>query len=88
MAVMPRLARELSQPIRPSAFIEIVGPEVIGRIQHGPELIRAVAETRELTICGHEKPCPPDKPLVLFKWCDRQCAQVGDVVQFSLRYTF
>jgi len=80
------LARELSQPVHLSGLAELVGPVVIGRIQNGPELVQAVAETRELTVCC-EKPCPPDKPLVLFKWCDRQCAQVGDVVQFNLRYT-
>ena len=32
-------------------------------------------------------PPPPDKPLALHKWADRQAAQVGDVVTFFLKYS-
>ncbi len=30
---------------------------------------------------------PPDRPLLLCKWADKQSAQVGDVVTFYLKYT-
>jgi uncharacterized repeat protein (TIGR01451 family) len=63
------------------------GPAIIGRIEGAPELVRATAEVRDITVCCNEPPCPPDKPLHLFKWADRQCAEVGDVVTFTLKYS-
>jgi len=53
------------------------GALVIGR-QHGEAVVGAVVQ----------KPCPlPDRPLILCKTVDKQSAQVGDVVTFSLKYT-
>jgi uncharacterized repeat protein (TIGR01451 family) len=63
-----------------------VGPSVVGRVEAGPQVIRATAEVRDFTACCGE-PCIPDKPLHLLKWADRQSAQIGDVVTFTLKYT-
>jgi uncharacterized repeat protein (TIGR01451 family) len=60
---------------------------VVGRVEAGPRIVQVEAETRDLTVCCNEVPCPPDKPLVLIKCADRQSAQVGDVVTFMLKYS-
>ncbi|HXG10469.1 MAG TPA: hypothetical protein VNK04_11970 [Gemmataceae bacterium] len=80
------LARELSAAKGTQEVIQTQGPAVIGRVK-GLEVIGSVVATRELTVCCNEPPCPPDKPLVLFKWADAQTAQVGDVVTFYLKYS-
>lgn len=80
------LARLLSQPYGTRAVDQVVpGPSVIGRVE-GTNVVATVQETRDVTVCCKE-PLPPDKPLVLFKWVDRQAAQVGDVVTFYLKYS-
>src|SRR3954462_5600998 len=63
------------------------GTAVVGRTEGGPEVVRATAEVRDITVCCNEAPIPPDRPLRLFKWADRQAAQIGDVVTFSLKYS-
>jgi uncharacterized repeat protein (TIGR01451 family) len=80
------LARELSQREGVRENDQVVGTAVVARVQGGPEVVSAVAETRELTICCNEVPHLPEKPLVLFKCADRPCAKVGDIVTFTLRY--
>ena len=50
--------------------------------------IEGVVETRDFTcLCEKPEPVAPDKPLVLCKWADKESAQVGDVVTFTLKYT-
>jgi uncharacterized repeat protein (TIGR01451 family) len=61
--------------------------EVAARVVGGPEVVKGRVETRDLTVCCEEVPCLPDKPLVLVKCADRHSAQVGDVVEFTLRYS-
>jgi uncharacterized repeat protein (TIGR01451 family) len=61
--------------------------EVAARVVGGPEVVKGSVETRDLTVCNEETPCLPDKPLVLVKCADRHEAQVGDVVEFTLRYS-
>jgi uncharacterized repeat protein (TIGR01451 family) len=68
-------------------FDRLEGTAVVGRVEAGPEVVRATAEVRDVTVCCGEAPVPPDRPLRLFKWADRQAAQVGDVVTFSLKYS-
>jgi uncharacterized repeat protein (TIGR01451 family) len=65
----------------------LAGPVILGHIQNGPEVIIGRAETRDLTVCCDECPCPPDKPLVLVKCADKHAAQPGEVVTFTLRYS-
>jgi uncharacterized repeat protein (TIGR01451 family) len=82
------LARELFRSEAVAGTKQVVTTEVVGRYEGGPEVIKATAETRDLTVCCAEGPIVlPDKPLVLCKWADRQTAQVGDVVTFTLRYS-
>ncbi len=80
-------ARQLSNRINVQGAEQIVGTAVEGRVEAGPQVVRAEAETRDLTVCCNETPCPPDKPLVLIKCADRQSAEVGDVVMFMLKYS-
>jgi uncharacterized repeat protein (TIGR01451 family) len=81
-------ARALSRTETMAGVEQIVGTEVVGRIVGGPEVVKATAETRDLTVCCEHGPIVlPDKPLVLCKWADRHSAQVGDVVTFTLRYS-
>ena len=48
----------------------------------------AEEETRDFTIfCNQPEVSAPDKPLTLFKWADKDAAQVGDVVTMFLRFT-
>jgi uncharacterized repeat protein (TIGR01451 family) len=81
------LARVLSRRESMAGVEQVIGTAVVGRAEGG-QIVKATVETRDLTICCEE--CPiilPDKPLVLCKWADKQAAQVGDVVTFTLRYT-
>jgi len=80
-------ARQLSNRIIVQGAEQVIGTAVEGRVEAGPQVIRAEAETRDLTVCCNEVPCPPDKPLVLIKCADRHSAQVGDVVTFMLKYS-
>jgi uncharacterized repeat protein (TIGR01451 family) len=80
------LVRELSNVVQVQGTEEVIGTHVIGRVE-ALDLVEAMVSTRDITVCCNEKPCPPDKPLCLFKCADRTSAQVGDVVTFSLRYS-
>jgi uncharacterized repeat protein (TIGR01451 family) len=71
------------------ALREVAGEEgtaVVGRVK-GLELIRGVVETRECEAACGEAPLPPGKPLCVYKWADRQEAQIGDVVTFTIKYS-
>jgi uncharacterized repeat protein (TIGR01451 family) len=80
------LALELSRAQGPASLEQVIGPVVVGRVE-GLNVLSSAVETRDFTICCHEAPHPPEKPLVLFKWADAQAAQVGDVVTFHLKYS-
>jgi uncharacterized repeat protein (TIGR01451 family) len=63
------------------------GPQAVGRVE-GVEVFVGAQDTREVLATCHElTPPPPDKPLHLYKWADRQSAKVGDVVTFYLKYS-
>jgi uncharacterized repeat protein (TIGR01451 family) len=62
------------------------GPLVVGRVE-GTNVFSTVAETRDFTATCGEKPQPPDRPIILFKWASAQGAQIGDVVTFFLKYS-
>src|SRR5262249_40284296 len=52
------------------------------------ETVVATGRLKGVEVVGLCQPCPPpDRPLVLCKWADRQAAQVGEVVTFFLKYT-
>jgi uncharacterized repeat protein (TIGR01451 family) len=83
------LARELSLRETISGVEQITGTTVMGRVVGGPDVIKAAAETRDLTLSGEDAGpvVLPDRPLVLTKWADKQTAQAGDMVTFTLRYS-
>jgi uncharacterized repeat protein (TIGR01451 family) len=81
------LARQLSSRENVQVSASVTVTSVVGRIEAGPRIVEAEAETRDLTVCCNEVPCPPDKPLVLIKCADRPSAQIGDVVTFLLKYS-
>ncbi len=88
LARQVELARILSQQQNVVGVEGLQGTIVVARVAAGPEVVRATAETREVTsLCLKELPQAPDKPLCLIKWADRETAQVGDVVTFFLRYS-
>jgi uncharacterized repeat protein (TIGR01451 family) len=70
---------------RPSGIENVVRAEVTGRLE-GPGVVVSAQETGSVT-GALEPPPPPEKPLVLCKSADRQAAQVGDIITFTLRYT-
>jgi uncharacterized repeat protein (TIGR01451 family) len=80
------LALELTKAQRTTSLEQVIGPAVVGRVE-GLSVVSSAVETRDFTVCCHEAPHPPEKPLVLFKWADAQAAQVGDVVTFHLKYS-
>jgi uncharacterized repeat protein (TIGR01451 family) len=80
-------ALELSNASKPSGNEQWIGPAVVGRVEGGPQVVRATAETAELMCVCHEAPHELDKPLYLCKWCDRGAAVPGEVVEFTLHYT-
>jgi uncharacterized repeat protein (TIGR01451 family) len=82
-----QLARELSVMEHLAGTENVIRTSIVARVKGGPEVVTAMVTTRDLTVCCHEAPCPPDKPLALTKCADRGSAQVGDVVTFSLRYS-
>jgi uncharacterized repeat protein (TIGR01451 family) len=81
------LARQLSSRESVQGAASVTGTSVVGRIEAGARIVQAEAETRDLTVCCNEVPCPPDRPLLLIKCADRSSAQVGDVVTFILKYS-
>jgi uncharacterized repeat protein (TIGR01451 family) len=81
------LARQLSNRESVQSSASVAGTSIVGRIEAGARIVQAEAETRDLTVCCNEAPCPPDKPLLLIKCADRLSAQVGDVVTFTLKYS-
>jgi uncharacterized repeat protein (TIGR01451 family) len=86
LARQMELAQQFSTAKRTSTFKGLEGTAVVGRVQ-GLEVASSVAETRDMTVSCNEAPCPPDRPLHLFKWASAQSAQVGDVLTFYLKYS-
>jgi uncharacterized repeat protein (TIGR01451 family) len=70
---------------KPSATVNVEGVAIAAQLQ-SPAVV--LAQLKEETVIGTPVKCPPpDRPLVLCKWADKQQAHIGDVVTFSLRYT-
>jgi uncharacterized repeat protein (TIGR01451 family) len=81
------LAVELSSVSRLLGTEQVIGTAVIGRVEQGTEVFVGTLETRDFSVCCHEAPCTPDKPLLLIKCTDKLAAQVGDIITFTLRYS-
>lgn len=80
-------AKETIGSKRPANTEQVTITSVVGRVESGPQVVTGEVETRDLTVCCHETPTLPEKPLVLVKCADKQAANVGDVITFSLRYS-
>ncbi len=80
-------AKVMSQRTAPTTVAQTMTTAVVGRVE-GLGLYTATLETRDVTaLCSPPPQVLVDKPLHLFKWADRQSAQVGDVVTFYLKYS-
>jgi uncharacterized repeat protein (TIGR01451 family) len=79
-------AQELNAGKGVAKVEQLEGTAVVGRVEGLKQLTSAVA-TLDLTMCCCECPRVPDAPLTLCKWADAQCAQIGDVVTFYLKYS-
>jgi uncharacterized repeat protein (TIGR01451 family) len=79
-------ARELAQEVNVGIQEQITATSVVGRVD-ALHIVEARAEARDFTCLCDEAPHAPDQPLTLCKWADRQAAQVGDVVTFTLKYS-
>lgn len=82
-----KLAFELEGSKKVAQTDQVTRTAVVGRVKGGPEVVTASVHVRDLTVCCNEAPIPPEKPLVLVKCADRSCAEVGDIITFSLRYS-
>ena len=71
---------------RPSVALSIEGLLTVEQMQ---ATVQATGRLMGAEVVGLCLPPgqPPDRPLVLCKWADKQSAHVGDVVTFYLRYT-
>lgn len=82
-----KLALELSSVKHLAGTDQVYHTSIVARVKGAPETITASVSTRDLTVCCAEAPIPPEAPLCLFKCADRNCAKVGDIVTFTLRYS-
>jgi uncharacterized repeat protein (TIGR01451 family) len=82
-----KLAHDFSVVKHLAGTEQVYVTSVVARVEQGPEIISASVTTRDLTVCCNEAPCPPDKPLCLFKCADCTSAKIGDVITFTLKYS-
>ncbi|MFM7150579.1 MAG: hypothetical protein ACKO23_12110 [Gemmataceae bacterium] len=82
-----KLVRELSLVKSLQGVEQITHTSVVARYKDGPQVVSTSLAVREINVCCNEAPIPPDRPLVLFKCADRGCANPGDIVTFTLRYS-
>jgi uncharacterized repeat protein (TIGR01451 family) len=75
----------LNVRLRPSAAETIQGLVINQQLLETVQATGRVLGADVVGVCL--PPGPPDRPLVLCKWADKQAAHVGDVVTFYLRYT-
>ncbi len=80
------LPEVIRQRQRPAAVIEAVGPVIIEQMQN-TGLIIGTQQGQMVIGTIPPKSCVPSCPLHLCKEADKKCAQIGDVVTFTLKYT-
>jgi uncharacterized repeat protein (TIGR01451 family) len=87
LAKQVEFAAQFSGAVKTAGTEQVIGTAVVGIVEGGSRVVSAIAATRDYTVCCNEAPVAPDKPLVLVKCADRSCAQVGDIVTFTLKYS-
>ncbi len=87
LARQMEFARGFSQRTAATGAQQTLAPAAVGRVE-GLGLLTVTLETADVTaICGEPPQVLVDKPMHLYKWADRQSAQVGDVITFYLKYS-
>ncbi len=87
LAKQIRFALSFSHTEGPAGVEQKKTTAVAGRVE-GLKAFEVALDTREVScICGEAPQVLVDKPMLLCKWADRDAAQVGDVVTFTLKYT-
>jgi uncharacterized repeat protein (TIGR01451 family) len=79
-------AQVINQRTGTASVEQVKAPAVVGRVE-GLGLYTATMETCDITAVCSEVPEIISKPMHLYKWADRQSAQVGDVVTFYIKYS-
>ena len=77
----------LVSPERPSGIENSVGTIPIARLEGLAFLSGRYGEKAITGVIVQKTPVPPDRPLLLRKWADKQAALIGEVVTFHLKYT-
>jgi uncharacterized repeat protein (TIGR01451 family) len=86
LAKQVEFARSFHGHRGPSTVATSEGAAVVGRVE-GLGLYTATEETCDVTVICQPPQVVLEKPIHLIKWADRQCAEVGDVVTFYLKYS-
>jgi len=76
----------LKQRQRPAAVLEAVGPVILENLEASALLI-GTQQGQMVIGTVPPKSCAPPCPLHLCKEADKKCAQIGDIVTFTLKYT-
>jgi uncharacterized repeat protein (TIGR01451 family) len=72
---------------RPSGTESTIGTIPVEQLQGNAFLIGRYGEQAITGVMVQKTHVPPDRPLVLQKWADKQAAQIGELVTFHLKYT-
>jgi uncharacterized repeat protein (TIGR01451 family) len=59
---------------------------VVGTVE-GTRVVKTELRLADLTVVARQTPRTTESPLVLCKWSDKDCAEIGDEVTFTLRYS-
>jgi len=72
---------------RPSGAENSVGTIRVAQLEGNAFLIGRYQEKSVTGVLVEKTPVPPDRPLLLHKWADKQAAVIGEAVTFHLKYT-
>jgi len=88
--------REEKQSLAPGAILsrerasetqELITLAITEHVRGNVELVGRMAGQTIVGTLIKQAPPPPERPLVLQKWADRQSGQIGDLVTFYLRFS-
>jgi uncharacterized repeat protein (TIGR01451 family) len=69
-----------------SEFQAMIGTTVVGRVE-GTQFVKTRLVVADLSVIARQTPETKECPLVLTKWCDRCEAEIGDEVEFTLKFS-
>jgi uncharacterized repeat protein (TIGR01451 family) len=81
-------AEALGSKLKLSGVFNTLGTSVTGRVR-GVEIKTNLRSTESVQAVATRPPQaePPDGPLLIIKWPDKTCVNVGDIVTFYLKYS-